>query len=180
MSRIIQLPKRSGFYVEISVPLWVRKLGVCGNTVLRKAGTTRAEAGRNALGIEQELQKEWDHLQEQLEENHLLKKAKGVAERSGADLDEVVEQLMQDAGMPLETRNAVMTLLTAPENQLKEQERVTDGTYLPFKTPELDPKTHALVDGLNSGTDPWQEWVRIRKIEERSTAASRLPTGIQS
>ena len=168
MSRIIELPKRSGFYVEINVPLWVRKLGLRGNTVRRKAGKTRAEAVRNAALIEAELQREWSELQDQLEEKQPLKKARSVAQSQGLDLPEVVEDLMKDAGLPKETRDAVML---AFENEAEVQKQKEGGF---IKPKPLDRQTQALVDGLNSGSDPWQEWVRIRKIEERNTAASTV------
>ncbi|MDB4346332.1 site-specific integrase [bacterium] len=159
-SRIIEINNRSGFYLEVDKPLWLRQLKGGGNSVKRKCGDTRQEAKRNALKIESQILEEWNELQE----HHPLKQATAFVDAQGDDLPDAVSELMRSAGVSLAVRNQVLLALEATPDQLKQQGLAVD----------LDKQTAALVEGLRSGVDTWQEWIRIRKIEERSTAASTV------
>lgn len=159
-SRIVTIKGKSGFYLEVDKPSWLRKLKGGANSVKRKAGATRAEATRNALKLEAEILQEWDLIQEQ----NPLKAAKGVAKAEGLDLDDALEELMRNAGWSRERREAVLMTLIAEPADLKKQ----------GLTPELDQETRNQITSLQSDVDTWQEWVKVRRLEERNTAASTI------
>lgn len=140
--------------------MWLRQLKGGGNSIKRKAGATRNEALRNALTLEAEILKEWDALQEQ----DPLKAAADRAKVTGESLPEATEQLMLAAGWSREMREKVLLALVASDEDLKEQGITND----------LDPKTKAAVEGIESGQQTWQQWIKTRRIEERETAASTV------
>ena len=159
-SRLIQLKGRKGWYLEIDKPLWLRRLKGGGNSIKRKAGDSRTEASRNALAIESEVLKGW----EELKETDPLAGAPTRSKLTGESLPDATDALMREAGWSIEMREKVLTALVAPPDQLKEQ----------GITNELDAKTQAAVDGISSGQQTWQQWVRTRQLEERNTAASTV------
>lgn len=159
-SRIVQIKGRNGFYLEVDKPQWLRKLKGGGNSVKRKLGETRAEARRNALKVEAQILGEWDLIQEQ----NPLKAAKRTAEAEGIELDHAVSDLMRNAGWSQERRQAVLMALVATPEQLTEQ----------GLDPKLDKETQNQVEAIQSEVDSWQEWVKVRRLEERSTAVSTV------
>ena len=80
--------------------------------------------------------------------------------REELPLDEALDEELKAAGWSIKERTKINAALMDPEG--------TQGEV------QLDRETEAKVKGLEASCVPWQEWVRVRQIEEQKLAASTV------
>ena len=156
--RVIQVKGKAGWYVDIDRPKWVReRTGAKSKIVRRKAGATQSEAKRNALAIEAELLKQWESIRDP------LGNAQVEANTTGARLDEVVDDLMRAAGWSKSMRDRVVAAMS-----VSDEERQRQGIE------DVAPELKGVVAGLAEDVSTWQQWVKLRTLDQRGVSQSTI------
>ena len=168
MAKIVQINKRSGFYIRISVPSDLRPV-LHTNAFQWKAGATRAEAVRNQGPLLSKAEKIFAERRSNDPVAAAFKEYESDPSGDHLDLSSLFEQHLKKAGLTPEQIKTV----------LYEQEQLVNERIQPV---EIEPKFSSSIDARLSGQKPYTELLSMRLLEERPapTTAARWKTALKA